>query len=143
MAAKAGKAMAFGAFDVLHLGHVSFLKQARKLGKKLVVVVARDSVILKRKKHRPYFDERERLQLVSSLRFVDRAILGDEGNTILPIVWEKPDVIALGYDQPKGIAELRHELDAVGLHPRIVRLKPYRPQKNKSSKVKAFFERSI
>ncbi len=139
--AKARKVMAFGAFDVLHLGHVHFLRAAKRLGKKLVVVVARDKVIRRVKGRKPYFNEAERFQLVSSLRPVDKAILGDEGNTILPIVWEKPDVICLGYDQPKKIKELRRELLEVGLHPKIVRLKPYNPERNKSSKIKAYFEK--
>lgn len=141
--AKARKVMAFGAFDVLHLGHIEFLKQAKKLGHRLVVVVARDSVIKRGKKHKPYFNEKERFQLVSSLRSVDKAILGDEGNTLLPIVWEKPDVVALGYDQPKTEKELRKELAELGLHPKIVRLKPFAAGRHKSSKVKRYFERFV
>ncbi|MFH1106914.1 MAG: adenylyltransferase/cytidyltransferase family protein [Candidatus Micrarchaeota archaeon] len=140
---KARKAMAFGAFDVLHLGHISFLEQAAALAETLVVVVATDKVIRKVKGRAPYFNQEERLKLVSSLRCVGKAILGDEGNTVLPIVWEKPDVIALGYDQPKKIGELRKEVAEVGLTPRIVRLKPFGERRHKSSKVKAYFERFV
>ncbi|MFH1199777.1 MAG: adenylyltransferase/cytidyltransferase family protein, partial [Candidatus Micrarchaeota archaeon] len=132
-----------GAFDVLHLGHVTFLTQASRLAKTLVVVVATDKVIRKVKGHKPYFSQSERLALVGSLKCVGKAILGDEGNTILPITWEKPDVIALGYDQTKTTAALRKELAAVGLNPRIVRLKAFSAARHKSSKVKRYFEKNI
>lgn len=95
--------LASGVFDLLHLGHVKFLEQAKKVGGKnarLVVVVARDSTVEETKKRKPIISENQRLALVGSLRVVDIAILGLEdfnvGNVIETV---KPDVIALGYDQ--------------------------------------------
>lgn len=136
--------MAFGGFDVLHLGHVQFLKEAKKKGDELVVVVARDRVLRHVKHHEPYFKEAERLELLSSLKCVDRAILGDQHNTLLPIKWERPQVIVLGYDQPKRIPELRRELLAMGIRiEKIVRAKPYGTRRHKSKKVKHYFERFV
>ena len=69
------RVMATGVFDILHLGHIHFLRESKKLGEELVVVVARDSTAGKRGKT-PVFNESARLQLVKELRLVDHAILG-------------------------------------------------------------------
>ena len=139
------KVMAFGAFDVLHLGHLRMLKQAQKLGDRLVVVVASDAILEKGKGHKAYFNEDERRELVASFRYVDKAIRGDRHNTLEPILKEKPDVIAFGYDQPKKPSELLEELKSAGLRklPKIVRLKPFKTGRHKSSKVKRYFEKFV
>ena len=73
--------MAFGTFDVLHPGHIAYLEQAKRMGDRLVVVVARDSSVAIIKGRRPIFGEKERLEIVSSLRVVDKAVLGAEVKT--------------------------------------------------------------
>src|SRR3989338_6851974 len=55
------KVMVFGVFDRLHSGHRAFLRQAKKHGKKLMVVIAHDSSVLKLKKKRPWQSERQRM----------------------------------------------------------------------------------
>ena len=60
------KVMAFGTFDGLHPGHLNFLKQARRLGDSLVVVVARDANVRKIKGRFPRLGEGERLRKVAS-----------------------------------------------------------------------------
>ena len=138
------KVIAFGAFDVLHLGHVHFLERAKKLGDYLVVVIARDSVIRKVKNHEAVFNEKERRHLVSSLKCVDRAILGDKKNTIIPILNEKPQIIALGYDQGKRIPTLWKELKEAGFRPeKIVRIGSFKTRRHKSSKIKICIERNF
>lgn len=95
--------LASGVFDLLHLGHVKFLEEAKQLGgknAKLVVVIARDSTVEKTKVRKPIMPEDQRLALVESLKIVDQAILGAENldlGNIINVV--KPDIIALGYDQ--------------------------------------------
>ncbi|EQD57472.1 glycerol-3-phosphate cytidylyltransferase, partial [mine drainage metagenome] len=69
------RVMATGVFDILHLGHIHFLKESKKLGDELYVVVARDSTAGKRGKT-PVFNETARLQLLSELKLVDHAVLG-------------------------------------------------------------------
>ena len=71
------RVMASGVFDILHPGHVMFLREAKKLGDELVVVVARDSTVMKFK-HKPIMPENVRRFLVESLKPVDRAVLGHE-----------------------------------------------------------------
>ena len=57
------KVMATGTFDLLHMGHIYFLKEAKKLGDKLIVIVARDSTVRKMK-HEPVTPQEMRLQLI-------------------------------------------------------------------------------
>jgi FAD synthetase len=73
--------LASGVFDLLHLGHVRFLEEAKKTGghgAKLIVIVARDSTVKRRKGENPIVPESQRCALVASLRVVDDAILGYE-----------------------------------------------------------------
>src|SRR3989454_12157202 len=92
------RVMATGVFDLLHPGHVAFLREARGLGDELVVVVARDSTA-KRFKHTPITSESHRLEMVAALKPVDRAILGKEGDIYEILDEIRPDVTALGYNQ--------------------------------------------
>ena len=95
--------LASGTFDLLHLGHVRFLEEAKKAGGKdaeLVVIVARDSTVKARKGKKPIMPEDQRRALVESLKVVDEAILGWEDFSIDKVIERiKPDVIAVGHDQ--------------------------------------------
>jgi len=116
------RVMATGVFDILHLGHLHYLEESKKLGDELVVVVATDSTVRKRK-HEPITPEKMRRELVASLKPVDKAVLGREGGDIFEIVKElKPDVITLGYDQPFDQQNLEKELAKRGLKVKVVRM---------------------
>jgi FAD synthetase len=105
MAAKPRKkvVLASGVFDLLHLGHVRFLEEAKQAGgenAKLVVIIARDSTVEKMKGRKPIMSEDQRCALVESLKVVDKAVLGYEDLDIGEVIGKvKPEVIALGYDQ--------------------------------------------
>lgn len=118
------RVMATGVFDILHPGHLHFLTEAKKLGDELVVVVARDSVAQKMKRL-PIIPENIRLTMVSSLKPVDSAILGVEGDIydILSIV--KPDIVALGYDQEFDESKIVREGKTRGINLRVVRVSKY------------------
>ena len=114
MANKSGKkivVLASGVFDLLHLGHVRFLEQAKRAGGKnaeLVVIIARDSTVEKTKGRKPIMSEDERCALVASLKVVDRTVLGYENLDIGEVIENiKPDVIALGYDQEEMAREVQ------------------------------------
>ncbi len=100
--------LAAGVFDLLHLGHVKFLEEAKKAGGKdaeLIVIIARDKTVEQRKGEKPVMSENQRRALVESLRVVDEAILGYEDFSISNVIEKiKPDIIALGHDQ-KNIGE--------------------------------------
>jgi FAD synthetase len=135
------RVMVFGTFDLLHPGHDHFFKQARNLvrnisrsGKAfLIASVARDKNVQRIKGRRPINNEQKRLALLRKHPLVDRVILGAVGNHIPHIVRQRPHIIALGYDQRDYIKGLRVALKQHGLVPKIVRLKPYKPQLYKSS----------
>ena len=113
--------MATGVFDLLHPGHLYFLREARKLGDELWVVVARDRTA-RRFKHEPITPEDSRLQLVEALKSVDRAVLGHEGD-IYDILDEiRPDVIAIGFDQVHDENRILEECRKRGLSTKVVRL---------------------
>jgi len=94
--------LASGVFDLLHLGHVKFLEEAKKAGgqnARLIVIVARDSTVEKRKGIKPIIPENQRRALVESLKVVDEAILGYEDFSLEKVIEKiKPDIIAVGHD---------------------------------------------
>ncbi len=98
-----------GVFDILHPGHIFTLKAAKLLGDVLVVVIATETTATKIKKNRIIFhNEKLRREMVSSLNFVDLALIGKKGTLFDTVEHVKPDIIALGYDQlhtEKFIAE--------------------------------------
>jgi FAD synthetase len=116
------RVMATGVFDILHLGHLHYLEESKKLGDELVVVVATDTTVRKRK-HEPITPEKMRCELVASLKPVDKAVLGREGGDIFEIVKDlRPDIITLGYYQPFDQQNLEKELEKRGLKVKVVRM---------------------
>jgi FAD synthetase len=116
------RVLATGVFDIIHLGHLHYLEESKKLGDELVVVVATDKTVRKRK-HEPITPEAMRLELVQGLKPVDRAVLGKEGGDIYQIVSEiKPDIITIGYDQPFEPEKLENDLMSRGIKAKVVRM---------------------
>ena len=134
------KVMAFGTFDVIHPGHSFYLKKAKKLGKKLLVVVARDLTVKNVKGKMPHHMEQRRLNDVKSLGIADEVVLGYLGDPLRIIEEVKPDTIALGYDQHAFTDNLFNTLKERGLLIDIVRIPSYKPEVNKSSIVKKKFK---
>ena len=124
------KVMCSGTFDGLHPGHLNFFKQANKQGDYLVVVVARDINVKKIKERLPRNNEQLRLRKVKQVDIIDEAILGQTGNIYNIIKTIKPDVICLGYDQKVDIEKLK-----INFKGEIIRLKPYKEDIYKSSKI--------
>ncbi len=124
------KVLVGGSFDIIHVGHIQMLKQAKNLcpQSELIVVVARDSTIRKYKKREPILPENDRLEIIKAIKYVDKAILGNElgKKTFFDIIYEiKPDIIALGYDQQVNEAELKEWLMKKKLQTRVIRLEKY------------------
>lgn len=133
--------LASGTFDLLHLGHVKYLEEAKEAGgenAKLVVVVARDSTVEKRKGRKPVMPEDHRRALVESLKVVDEALLGYKDFDIGKVIEDiKPDVIAVGYDQNGIEAQVRREVEKKGLNIQVVKIGRFgKPELNSSLKIK-------
>ncbi|MCL4328124.1 MAG: FAD synthase [Candidatus Thermoplasmatota archaeon] len=127
--------MASGVFDLLHPGHLHFLREAKKLGDELVVVVARDATAAKNGKTL-VFDENTRLNMVSELRIVDRAVLGHEGDIYQTVKDLRPDVIALGFDQGFSPEEVKSRSRQIGVDLKVVRITRYSHPRASSSKIR-------
>ncbi|MEM2942657.1 MAG: adenylyltransferase/cytidyltransferase family protein [Candidatus Bathyarchaeia archaeon] len=133
--------LATGAFDLLHFGHLKALEDAKKMGgrgSRLVVIVARDKTVEKRKGRRPILPEDQRRLLVESLKPVDRAILGYEEPNIGAVIRKlKPDVIAVGYDQNDILEAVKEALRNYPRKVKVVQTRRYGPEDlNSSSKIK-------
>lgn len=128
--------MAFGTFDIYHAGHENYLGQAKELGEYLVVVVARDKNVARIKNKEVRIKERIRKEILEKTGLADEVVLGDLKDKYKIIKKYQPDVIALGYDQKINLAELKSKLKEFSLSAKIVRLKSFKPEIYKSSKLK-------
>ena len=133
---KTKKVLAFGTFDIFHKGHEFYLKEARKHGNTLNVVVARDSTVKQIKGKFPLNNELKRLIKIQNLDYVDKAFLGYEEDKYKIIEELKPEVICLGYDQNSFTDNLKKILKKRALNPKIIKFeKGFKPNKHKSSKL--------
>lgn len=115
------RVVATGTFDIIHPGHVTFLREAKKLGDELIVIVAREKNV--RHKPKPVVPDEQRRRVVEAIKYVDKAILGDEEDMFKPIMELKPNVIVLGHDQHFDVEWLREELKKRNLNCEVVRIK--------------------
>jgi len=119
------KVMATGTFDILHMGHIYYLKEAKKFGDKLAVVVATDSTVRKLK-HEPITPQEIRLNLVKELRMVDEAYIGYEDDNYKIVSEIKPDIIALGFDQAHDENDIKIQLKKRKINAKIIRLHEFK-----------------
>ncbi|MFA6257337.1 MAG: adenylyltransferase/cytidyltransferase family protein [Candidatus Paceibacterota bacterium] len=130
--------MVFGTFDGLHLGHLNFFKQAKALAPKgfLIVSIARDKNVFKIKGQWPILKERQRVALVRQSGLPGRVVLGGLRSHLPHILKERPDIIALGYDQRDYVKNLKKDLKEKRLLVKVVRLKPYKEKIYKNAILK-------
>ena len=119
-----------GTFDIPHPGHINLIKQAQSLGDFLVVAIARDQNVIKVKGQPPYFNEEQRFknlnQLLKPLNLAGKIILGDLNDPYKNIRLERPDIVALGYDQQTYVNGLRELVLNSDLHFKVERLEPFK-----------------
>ena len=114
------KVLATGTFDILHPGHLHYLRESAKQGDELVVIVARESMVSH--KNPPVVPEEQRREMVGALKPVDRAVLGSEKSIFEPLKKIQPDVVTLGHDQHYDEDDLRDELRERGFDAEVVRV---------------------
>ncbi len=112
-----GKRVVFtnGCFDLLHIGHVRYLEEAKALGDVLVVGVNSDTSVRKLKgPKRPILPEEERTEVLSGLGCVDYVTLFDEIDPLKLITSLRPDVLVKGGDWTKEQIVGRDEVERSG-----------------------------
>jgi D-beta-D-heptose 7-phosphate kinase/D-beta-D-heptose 1-phosphate adenosyltransferase len=96
-----GESVAFtnGCFDLLHIGHITVLEQARRFADRLIVAINSDASVSKLKgSKRPIVGERERARVLAALAAVDAVVVFDEPTPLELIVAARPDIIVKGGD---------------------------------------------
>lgn len=92
-----------GCFDLLHSGHLKLLKEASKFGDILLIGLNSDkSVKLNKGINRPIIDENERIEILSSIEYIDGVILFDDKTPLKLINYIKPDILIKGSDYSKN-----------------------------------------
>jgi cytidyltransferase-like protein len=128
--------LAGGVYDVLHLGHLASLREAKSLGDVLVAVVATDATVQLLKGRKPIFSEGDRLALVEGLKPVDKAILGyeDVGFGFEQVLMDvTPDIVTFGYDQENLEKTVREIIERRNLKIQMIRLSRFDREEYASS----------
>ncbi|HEY3102797.1 MAG TPA: D-glycero-beta-D-manno-heptose 1-phosphate adenylyltransferase [Pyrinomonadaceae bacterium] len=113
----AGKKLVFtnGVFDLLHVGHVRYLQQARQLGDALVVAVNSDRTVRELKgESRPLMNENDRAEILAALESVDYVTIFDDISPRTLIAELLPDVLVKGGDYALDQIHGREEVEAAG-----------------------------
>ncbi len=104
-----------GCFDILHVGHVRYLEAARALGDLLVVGINADEQVRQLKgPGRPFVSERERAEVIASLRAVDLVIIFAEPTVTALLTVLRPDIHAKGTDYTEETVPEREVVRAYG-----------------------------
>ncbi|HKR22332.1 MAG TPA: D-glycero-beta-D-manno-heptose 1-phosphate adenylyltransferase [Pyrinomonadaceae bacterium] len=104
-----------GVFDLLHVGHVRYLAQARALGDALVVAINSDRAVRELKgPGRPVFQQDERAEILANLRVVDYVCIFDNDSPRSLVSQLLPDVLVKGGDYQLDEIHGREEVEAAG-----------------------------
>ena len=104
-----------GVFDLIHVGHIRYLTEARALGDRLVVAINSDRSVRQLKgESRPIFNERERAEILAALRMVDYVTIFDDVSPRTLIAKLLPDVLVKGGDYGIDAIHGREEVEKAG-----------------------------
>jgi D-beta-D-heptose 7-phosphate kinase/D-beta-D-heptose 1-phosphate adenosyltransferase len=118
-----GRIIAFtnGCFDILHVGHVRYLKEARKTADVLVLALNSDSSVRALKgSTRPLVPEAERAEVLAALECVDFITIFSEATPLELICYLKPDILIKGGDWPEDQVVGRNEIKQWGGYVRLI-----------------------
>lgn len=118
--------VAQGTFDILHPGHVHYLRDSAAMGDRLSVIVARAPNVTH--KPDPVVPVGQRVEMVGALDPVEKALKGHPEDIFVPIEEMEPDVIALGYDQHHDKAAIESALAERGVDCDVRRASPRSPR---------------
>ncbi len=125
------KVLVGGCFDLIHAGHIHLLKHAKRVAGTLVVAVLSDKYIKSYKgKQRPILDEKHRLLLVRSIRYVDNAFICDSDPYSVEVLRRiNPDAIILRKEDSKikKQREIKKRIQKEFPKLEIIHLERYKP----------------
>lgn len=120
-----------GTFDILHLGHVTYLQAAKKTGDVLVVGVNSDASVRSYKTpDRPINPEKDRMAVLAALACVDYVVLFSEPTPLNLILALKPHILAKGADWKKSQIAGAKEVESWGGTVKRIKLVPGRSTTN-------------
>lgn len=128
--------LTFWSFDLVHKWHFYFLNESKKYSDKLVTIVATDKNIEKFKWNKPMFNLKERIRHIKEIWISDIVSAWDEESPLKWIELYMPNVICLWYDQVWFSNELQKYIKDNNLDIEIIRIKPFKEDIYKSSKIK-------
>ncbi|HCX02815.1 MAG TPA: hypothetical protein DHO02_10715, partial [Syntrophaceae bacterium] len=114
---KEGKKIAFtnGCFDILHVGHVRYLKEAKKTADALILALNSDASVRSIKgEKRPLVSEQERAEVLAALECIDFVTIFSEPTPLELICYLKPDILIKGGDWPEDQVVGRKEIQQWG-----------------------------
>ena len=110
-----------GCFDLLHIGHITMLEQARRAGDRLIVAINSDASVSRLKgPSRPIVGELERSRVLAALAAVDAVVIFEESTPLELIVAVRPDVLVKGGDYNEESVVGAHEVQSWGGQLKIV-----------------------
>lgn len=93
------RVITFGTFDIIHVGHIRILQRAKSLGTWLTVGVSSDALNYSKKTKNAIYPERDRLEIVNSIAFVDEVFLEESLELKAKYIMEhNADVLVMGDD---------------------------------------------
>ena len=108
-----------GYFDPIHVGHLEYIIEAKKLGDKLIVIVNNNHQCVL-KKGKPFMDENDRVTIVSSIKYVDEVFLSiDKDKTVCKSLEKiKPNIFANGgdrknYEIPESVICNKYKIEII------------------------------
>lgn len=112
--------MVSGGFDPIHRGHVRLLKEAKKLGSKLIVVLNNDNWLLEKKGY-VFMSQKERREVLLAIKYVDKVVTtqhkkGDPNKSVCPEIKRiRPHIFANGGDRKAGNIPEYHMCERLGV----------------------------
>jgi len=103
-----GRVITFGTFDVFHVGHLRILERARQMGDYLLVGVSTDALNYSKKGRDTYYNQTERLEIISAIRYVDEVFLEESLELKRHYIQTyQADVLVMGNDWAGKFDEFR------------------------------------
>lgn len=110
-----------GCFDLLHIGHITLLEEARRSGDRMIVAINSDDSTRRLKgPGRPIVGENERARVLAALAAVDAVVIFDEPTPLELILATRPDVLVKGGDYSADTIVGAREVESWGGHVKII-----------------------